>query len=108
MHHPHYFIQSADSVSPVLPFLLYPSAVLLAVFRSWLYLLCVAYKVSRRLGLLAFHNFWDRLTGTLLTFLGMFLGLWQNMGYAVLDLAIDVLLMKLAVSLEFWVHHSTL
>eukprot|EP00878_Enallax_costatus_P019363 GHUV01020426.1.p1 GENE.GHUV01020426.1~~GHUV01020426.1.p1 ORF type:complete len:508 (+),score=138.22 GHUV01020426.1:294-1817(+) len=81
--------------------LLVYTIVLLAVFRSWLYLLCVAYKVSRRLGLLAFHNFWDRLTGTLLTFLGMFLGLWQNMGYAVLDLAIDVLLMKLAVSARF-------
>lgn len=73
-------------------------AVCLAVFRNWMYLICVAYKVSRRLGLLGVHNFWDRLTGWALTFVGMLMAIWQNLGHAVAELAIDVLLMKYVVS----------
>lgn len=74
-------------------------AALLVCFRNWMYLVCVCYKVARRLALLAFHGPLDRLNGTLLTFLGMFLGLWQSMGYSVLDMAIEVALVKLQVGL---------
>jgi hypothetical protein len=72
-------------------------AALLACLRNWVYLVCVAYKVARRLALLAFHGPLERLSGTLLTFLGMLLGLWQSLGYAALDMALDVALLKLQV-----------
>lgn len=69
------------------------------MLRNWLYLVCIAYKVSRHLGLLALHGAWDRLTGTLLTLLGAVMRLWKDMGYAILDLTLDVLLIKLSVSM---------
>lgn len=72
-------------------------AVLLVCLRNWVYLVCVAYKVARRLALLAFHGPLERLNGTLLTFVGMLLGLWQSLGTAALDLALDVVLIKLQV-----------
>jgi hypothetical protein len=72
-------------------------AALLVCLRNWVYLVCVGYKVARRLALLAFHGPLERLNGTLLTFLGTLLGLWQALGYAALDLAVDVALLKLQV-----------
>ncbi|KAF6248449.1 hypothetical protein COO60DRAFT_1707039 [Scenedesmus sp. NREL 46B-D3] len=73
------------------------SIALLACLRNWVYLVCVGYKVARRLALLAFHGPLERLNGTLLTLLGTLLGLWQTLGYAALDLAVDVALVKLQV-----------
>jgi hypothetical protein len=54
----------------------------------------VAYKIRRRLLIVAAAPLPDRLSGTALTLLGMFLGLWQSLLYTGLDLAIDVALAK--------------
>jgi hypothetical protein len=86
---------------------LMPCAVLVVCLRNWMYLLCVGYKVARRLALLAFHGPLERLNGTLLTFLGTLLGLWQALGYAALDLAVDVALIKLQVN-GVSCHHGAL
>jgi hypothetical protein len=90
----------SKTLAPIfLPALLLRAA-LLVCLRNWVYLVCVAYKVARRLAPLAFHGPLERLSGTLLTFLGMWLGLWQSLGYAALDLAVDVALVKLQVRKE--------
>lgn len=64
--------------------------------RNWLYLITVAYKIQRRLAIVAQAPLPARLSGTALTLLGMFLGLWQSLLYTSLDLAIDVALAKSA------------
>jgi hypothetical protein len=74
---------------------LLPPAVLVTVARNWLYLITVAYKISRRLALLAPAPLPARLSGAALTFIGMFLGLWQSLSYTAIDAAFYVVLYKL-------------
>lgn len=69
-------------------------AVLVVNARNWVYLITVAYKISRRLALLAPAPLPARLSGVALTFVGMFLGLWQTVGYAVIDTMFDIVLYK--------------
>eukprot|EP00879_Flechtneria_rotunda_P000417 GHRR01000511.1.p1 GENE.GHRR01000511.1~~GHRR01000511.1.p1 ORF type:complete len:876 (+),score=322.05 GHRR01000511.1:263-2890(+) len=88
----HMAVLQEESFSKVMALYL---AVLLVSLRNYLYLLSVTYKISRRFGELAFQDFWGQVNGVLLTLLGVFVGLWQNFGYAVLDLALDVCLLKL-------------
>lgn len=67
---------------------------LVVTARNWLFLITVAYKISRRLALLAPAPWAARLSGAALTFLGMFLGLLQSESYALLDTAFDIVLYK--------------
>lgn len=68
------------------------------VLRNWLYHVSVLYKVAVRLSRLGFAGPMDQLTGVALTVLGVVIGLWQTIGFAVLDLCIDALLVKAAMS----------
>lgn len=72
--------------------------VLVTVARNWLYLITVAYKIGRRLALLAPAPLPARLSGAALTFVGMFLGLWQSLTYTAIDAAFYVVLYKLVCS----------
>eukprot|EP00775_Hariotina_reticulata_P005681 gene5681-5919_t len=71
--------------------------ILLVVLRNWLYHVSVLYKVAVRLSRLGFARPMDQLTGVALTVLGVVIGLWQTVGFAVLDLCIDALLVKAAI-----------
>lgn len=62
--------------------------------RNVLYLLTVSYKISRRLALLAPAPLPVRLSGVALTFLGVFLGLWQAVLYTAVDAAFDMVVAK--------------
>lgn len=67
---------------------------LVVAARNWLFLITVAYKISRRLALLAPVPLPARLPGILLTFVGMVLGLWQSQVYAMLDVALRAIVGK--------------
>jgi hypothetical protein len=67
------------------------------VLRNWLYHVSVLYKVAVRLSRLGFLAPVDQLAGVALTVLGVVIGLWQTIGFAVLDLCIDTLLVKAAM-----------
>jgi hypothetical protein len=73
------------------------AAVLVTTARNWLYLVTVGYKISRRLALLAPAPLPARLSGAALTFVGVFLGLWQSVAYTAMDALFDIVLCKAAV-----------
>lgn len=82
---------------PCAPLLLLGHAVLVITARNWLYLVTVGYKISRRLALLAPAPLPARLSGAVLTFVGVFLGLWQSVAYTAFDAAFEIVLSKAAV-----------
>lgn len=76
------------------PALFLPHAVIMVNARNWLYLITVCYKIGRRLSLLAPAPLRARLSGAALTFVGMFLGLWQSVAYTAIDTAFDIAVFK--------------
>lgn len=85
------------TLPPCAPLLLPGHAVLVITARNWLYLVTVGYKISRRLALLAPAPLPARLSGAALTFVGVFLGLWQSVAYTAMDAAFEIVLSKAAV-----------
>lgn len=75
----------------------YLPAVLVITARNWLYLITVTYKISRRLALLRPAPLPARLSGAALTFVGVFLGLWQSVAYTAMDAAFEIVLCKAIV-----------